>query len=134
MRNGWFHTGDLGYIAQGELYVTGRIKDLIIINGRNVHPQTIERAASTVEGVKKGSVAAFSRPGRLGEELVLAVETRGNDTARIISAIEVAVQEAILTKPVDIICIKPGSLPRTSSGKLKRYQVRQQYLTESLRS
>jgi fatty-acyl-CoA synthase len=132
MRNGWFHTGDLGYFAQGELYVTGRIKDLIIINGRNVHPQTIEWVASTVQGVKQGSVAAFSRTGLAGEELVLVVEARNDDITRIVSAIEVAVQQATLTKPADIVCIKPGSLPRTSSGKVKRHQVRQQYLTESL--
>jgi fatty-acyl-CoA synthase len=134
MRNGWFHTADLGYLAQGELYVTGRIKDLIILNGRNIHPQTIEWLACTVAGVKKGSVAAFSRPGQLGEELVLAVEARSSDTARITSAIEVALQQAILTKPADIVCIKPGSLPRTSSGKLKRSQVRQEYLREGFRS
>jgi fatty-acyl-CoA synthase len=130
MRDDWFHTGDLGYMADGELYVTGRIKDLIIINGRNIHPQTIEWATSTVEGVKKGSVAAFSRPGRRGEELVVVVEARSNDTAGMISAIENAVQRAILTKPADVVCIKPGSLPRTSSGKLKRHQVRQQYLRQ----
>jgi acyl-CoA synthetase (AMP-forming)/AMP-acid ligase II len=134
MRNGWFHTGDLGYLAQGELYVTGRIKDLIILNGHNIHPQTIEWLACTVEGVKKGSVVAFSRLGQLGEELVLVVEAWSRDTARITSAIEVAVQQSILIKPADIVCIKPGSLPRTSSGKLKRAQVRQQYLREGFRS
>ena len=132
MRNGWFHTGDLGYLAQGELYVTGRIKDLIIINGRNIHPQTVEWVTSAVEGVKRGSVAAFSRPGRNGEELVLVVEAKSNDTSEMISAIELAVHQAILTRPAHIVCIKPGSLPRTSSGKLKRHQIRQQYLAGGL--
>ncbi len=133
MRKGWFRTGDLGYLAQGELYVTGRIKDLIILNGRNVHPQTIEWLACKVEGVKAGCVAAFSRPGQAGEELVLVVEARSSDPARIVSAIQLTVQQAILAKPAEIVCIKPGCLPRTSSGKLKRHQIRQQYLANSLR-
>jgi len=131
-RNGWFRTGDLGYIAQNELYVTGRIKDLIILNGRNVHPQTIEWLAAGVEGVKTGCVAAFSRPGQSGEELVVVLETRSNDRAKIVSAIELSVQQAIFAKPAEIVCVKPGHLPRTSSGKIKRYQIRQQYLADSL--
>lgn len=133
LRNGWFHTGDLGYLAQDHLYVTGRIKDLIIINGRNIHPQTIEWAASSVPAVKKGSVAAFSRPGRSGEELVLVAEARACDTEHITAEIEAAVQQAIFTKPAEIVCVKPGSLPRTSSGKLKRHQVREQYLRHAPR-
>jgi fatty-acyl-CoA synthase len=133
LRDGWLRTGDLGYLAAGELYVTGRIKDLIILNGRNIHPQVVEWLASEVEGVRKGCVVAFSRPGQNGsEELVLVVEVRGANTGKLISEIGDAVQKAIFFKPADVICLKPGSLPRTSSGKLKRHQVRRQYLSSGL--
>lgn len=131
-RHGWFRTGDLGYVAENELYVTGRIKDLIILNGRNVHPQTIEWLAAGVDGVKTGCVAAFSRPGQFGEELVVVLETRSSDRGKIVSAIEHSLQEAILAKPAEIVCVKPGYLPRTSSGKIKRHQIRQQYLADNL--
>ena len=131
MRDGWLRTGDLGYLDAGELYVTGRMKDLIILNGRNVHPQVIEWLASDVEGVRSGCVAAFSRPGRTGEELVVVAETRG-DRAAAISKIEVAVVSGLFVKPADVVCVKPGSLPRTSSGKLRRHQIRKSYLSGSL--
>jgi len=132
-RNGWLRTGDLGYFADNELYVTGRIKDLIIVNGHNIHPQTIEWLAAKVAGVKKGCVAAFSRPGPQGEELVIVVEARTGDNTRMISEIAEAVQRAILIAPADIVCLKQDSLPRTSSGKLKRHQIRQRYLTDTAR-
>jgi fatty-acyl-CoA synthase len=133
LRNGWLRTGDLGYIADNELYVTGRIKDLIILNGQNIHPQTIEWLAAKVAGVRKGCVAAFSRPGQRGEELVIVVEARTGDNSKMISEIADAVQRAILISPADIVCQKQGSLLRTSSGKLKRHQIRQRYLTDTAR-
>jgi fatty-acyl-CoA synthase len=127
-RDGWLRTGDLGYLDEGELYVTGRLKDLIILNGRNIHPQAIEWLAGTVNGVRSGSVAAFSRPGSASEELVVVAETRG-DRAAVVGNIELAIQHGMLVKPVDIVCVKPGSLPRTSSGKLRRYEIRRSYLS-----
>jgi len=133
MRSGWLRTGDLGYLDAGELYVTGRIKDLIILNGRNIHPQAIEWLAADVESVRSGCVAAFSRPGRAGEELVVVAEARG-DRAAAICKIEEAIQRGMLVRPVDVVCVKPGSLPRTSSGKLRRHQIRKSYLSGSLRS
>ena len=68
-RDGWLRTGDLRYLMDGEVYVTGRMKDLIIINGRNIHPQAVEWSVAEVESVRKGNVVAFTRPGPSGEEL-----------------------------------------------------------------
>jgi fatty-acyl-CoA synthase len=131
-RDGWLRTGDLGYLYRGELYVTGRIKDLIILNGRNLHPQVVEWITSEVRGVRKGGVVAFSRPGDAGEELVIAVETNRRQVESMVAEIEDAVQRAIFTKPVEIVWLSPGSLPKTSSGKLQRYQVRQLYMRGEL--
>ena len=130
MRGDWFRTGDLGYLADGELYITGRIKDLIILNGRNVHPQEIEWIVSRVEGVRPNCVAAFSCPTINGEGLVIVLETREREHAAIEDRVEEAVFGATLSKPVGMICLPPSSLPRTSSGKLKRQQVRAQYLSQ----
>jgi fatty-acyl-CoA synthase len=125
---GWLRSGDLGYLADGELYVTGRIKDLIILNGRNIHPQTIEWVAAGVEGVRGGCVAAFSRPGAGGEELVVVAEAKG-DPAAIAEAISLVLRQNLLVQAADILCVKSGTLPRTSSGKLRRHLVRKNYLS-----
>jgi acyl-CoA synthetase (AMP-forming)/AMP-acid ligase II len=131
-RDGWLHTGDLGYVHDGEIYVTGRIKDLIILNGRNVHPQAIEWQVAEVEGVRKGNVVAFSRQGATSEELVIALETRGDDHAAIVSAVKKVVRKELGVPPADVVCLSPGSLPKTSSGKLQRRKTRQQYLIGKL--
>jgi fatty-acyl-CoA synthase len=131
-RGGWLHTGDLGYVREGEVYVTGRIKDLIILNGRNMHPQSIEWAAADVDGVRKGNVVAFSRPGASSEELVIALETRETDHEALMAAVKKAVRKEISVTPSDIVCLTPGTLPKTSSGKLQRRKTRQQYLAGSL--
>jgi fatty-acyl-CoA synthase len=127
-RDGWLFTGDLGYMMEGEVYVTGRVKDLIILNGRNVHPQSVEWAASSVEGVRKGNVVAFSRPAAHSEELVVALETRDTDTERIVQQVRQAIQRELALTVVDVVCLPPGTLPKTSSGKLQRNKTRTQYL------
>jgi fatty-acyl-CoA synthase len=129
-RNGWLRTGDLGYVSDDRLYVTGRTKDLIILNGRNLHPQEIEWAAAEVKGVR--AVAAFSRPGEQGEELVVVVESHVNNFEGLRVEIEEAIQRVILTKPADVVFVEPRSLSKTSSGKLKRNHIRQQYLENRL--
>ena len=91
--DGWLDTGDLGYWASGELYVTGRSKDVILKAGRNLHPQDIEMAVAEVEGIRKGCVAAFgtSDAAQGTERLVVAAETReGDASAR--ETLRVAVQ------------------------------------------
>jgi fatty-acyl-CoA synthase len=127
MRGDWLQTGDLGYMADGELYVTGRIKDLIILNGRNVHPQEIEWIVSKVDGVRPNCVVAFSCPTTTGEGLVVALETNEREHSELSERVEDAVFGATLSRPVEVVCLRPNSLPRTSSGKLKRQQIRSQY-------
>jgi acyl-CoA synthetase (AMP-forming)/AMP-acid ligase II len=126
--DGWLRTGDLGYILDGEVYVTGRVKDLIILNGRNLHPQAIEWVAAEIDGVRKGNVVAFSRPGAASEELVVVLETRAEDHADILAGVKKAVRGEVGIAPADVICLPPGSLPKTSSGKLQRRKTRAQYL------
>ncbi len=131
-RNGWLHTGDLGYVHDGQVYCTGRIKDLIILNGRNVHPQAVEWAAAEVDGVRKGNVVAFARAGSTSEEVVVVVETRADEHAPLVDAVKQAVRKEISVSPADVVCLPPGTLPKTSSGKLQRRKTREQYLTGTL--
>jgi len=133
-RDGWLHTGDLGFVRDGQVFITGRLKDLIIVNGRNVHPQAVEWTIADVDGVRKGNVIAFSIPGKAGEELICVVETkrREEDHAELIDNVKKAIQKDLSLAPRDIVCLRPGSLPKTSSGKLQRRKCRQQYLNGEL--
>ncbi|NOY26285.1 MAG: fatty acyl-AMP ligase [Oligoflexia bacterium] len=135
-QDGWLRTGDLGYVLDGEVYVTGRIKDLVILNGRNLHPQSIEWEVAQVEGVRKGNVVAFSRPGAASEELVIVLESRATKTEADRLALRQNVQKQVLRKmsvnPADIVIVDVGMLPKTSSGKLQRRKTRQQYLTHGV--
>jgi fatty-acyl-CoA synthase len=126
--DGWLRTGDLGYLHDGQLYITGRCKDLIIISGRNVHPQTIEWVAGEVPGVRRGAVVAFSKLGALGEEVVVACETSAADRDRVAAEVDYAVRRSHSLPHVEVVCLDPGGLPKTTSGKLKRQHVRQLYL------
>lgn len=128
----WLRTGDLGYLLAGEVFVTGRLKDLIILNGRNLHPQSIEWIVAEVEGVRKGNVVAFSRPGHDSEELVIALETKAEDTASLAEAVKHRVQREMGCSVSDVVCVAPGELPKTSSGKLQRRKTREMYLQGAL--
>lgn len=130
--NGWLKTGDLGFIHQGNLYITGRCKDLIILNGRNHHPQTIEWSVAEIEGVRKGNVVAFSKPGRESEELVLACETKDEYPADLAEQIKKAVADQLSLRVAEVVLLKVGQLPKTSSGKLQRRKTREQYLAGTL--
>ncbi len=122
-------TGDLGYMADGELYVTGRKKDLIILNGRNYDPQSIEWAAAEVPGVRPGCVGCFSVNGIQTEELIVVAERRPDVEAEgLVNAIRDRVKVALFLNPADIIILDKGLLPKTSSGKLQRAKTREQYL------
>ena len=133
-KDGWLHTGDLGFIRDGQVYVTGRIKDLIIVNGRNVHPQAVEWAAAEVEGIRKGNVVAFSVPGETGEELVVVCETKADETTHdeLREQVKRAVLRELSISASDVLFIKPGTLPKTSSGKLQRRKTRSEYMAGEL--
>jgi fatty-acyl-CoA synthase len=132
-RHGWLRTGDLAYFVDGELVMCGRIKDLIIVGGRNLHPQDIEAAASTVEGVRAGNVIAFGIEGRHGREsIVVVAECKATETESVRRKLVEAVREAVGVPPRDVVLVAPGSLPKTSSGKLQRSLCRARYLDEAL--
>ncbi|MEQ1503147.1 MAG: fatty acyl-AMP ligase [Myxococcota bacterium] len=130
-RNGWLRTGDLGFVQDRQVYVTGRIKDLIIVNGRNVHPQAVEWIVGEIGGVRKGNVVAFSVPGEIGEELVVVLETK-NPTDELVSEVRQAIQRELSLSTREILCLQTGTLSKTSSGKLQRRKTREQYLKGEL--
>jgi acyl-CoA synthetase (AMP-forming)/AMP-acid ligase II len=135
--DGWHRTGDLGYVADSELFITGRVKDLIIKAGRNIYPQEIEELAADVEGVRRGCVAAFAVPEpRNGTEaLVLVAETRATDEttrARITAEIMRRVNANAHVSPDVIRLVPPQSIPKTPSGKLRRGACRELYLGDAL--
>ncbi len=131
--DGWLRTGDLGYLTGGELVVCGRIKDVIILGGRNVYPQDVERAVADVNGVRAGNVIAFGTEGKRGREsLVVVAESKSDELEQIRAAVKSAVYDAVGIPPEDIVLVRPGSLPKTSSGKLQRALCRTRYLDAEL--
>ncbi len=132
---GWLDSGDLAYRASDELYITGRAKDLIIKAGRNLYPHEIEDVAGRVAGVRTGCVVAFGAPdARNGtERLVVAAEVRNPAEAKRISAdITRAVDEAMGMPPDVVELVPPHSIPKTSSGKLRRNETRRLFLEGKL--
>lgn len=126
----WLDTGDMGYFLGGEIAITGRAKDLIIINGRNIWPQDIEWAVEKVEGVRQGGVAAFSVDDGNGEKIVVVAERRGM-SAEALDQVHREVAKTIQTAagaPATVILAKPHSMVLTSSGKLSRAKVKQKFL------
>ena len=118
-------TGDLGFVLGGRLFVTGRAKEIIIKAGRNLSPHDIERVAAEVDGVRNGCVAAFARPNRETgtDDLVVAAEAVGDDPAqrgRIASGVRAGLLEVLGIKPDEIHVCGVGTLPRTTSGKIRR--------------
>jgi len=133
--DGWLHTGDLGYMADGQLFVTGRKKDLIIINGRNYVPQAIEWVVEEIPGIRRGNVVALSRPGPGGtEELVVVCEVRTEETAALRKAVVKRLNQELTLALGDLVFLQPGQLPKTTSGKLQRRKTLDRYVDGSLGS
>ncbi len=133
--DGWLRTGDLAYLVDGELVMCGRIKDLIIVGGRNVYPQDVERAVAEVDGVRAGNVIAFGVDGRQGKESIVVVAESRADTAEmspVRARVAEKVRAAVGLPARDIVLVAPGTLPKTSSGKLQRSLCRSRYLEEGL--
>lgn len=139
LAGGWLDTGDLGFLWRGELYLTGRAKDVVILRGRNHSPEEIERAVDPVPGVRTGcAVAASWLPEDAeGEELVLLVEARHGASAEEHAALPEACRAAVLGAmglAVDRLAVlAPGTLPRTSSGKLRRAEALRLFLAGELK-
>lgn len=119
-RAGALHTGDLGYLVDGDLYVCGRAKDLIIIRGANIYPQDIEWTVSEVPGVRRDNVVAFSVMRNGEEELVVAAEGNSSDAPALRESIARAVTEHHGLRVGHVAMVRVGSLPKTSSGKIQR--------------
>jgi fatty-acyl-CoA synthase len=132
--HGWLRTGDLGYVVNGELVVCGRIKDVIILGGRNVHPQDVERAIAQVDGVRAGNIIAFGTRGRRGREaLVVVAEARDSASGTDVrAAVSSRVRDVVGMPAEDVVLVRPGTLPKTSSGKLQRSLCRERYLGSEL--
>jgi 1-acyl-sn-glycerol-3-phosphate acyltransferase len=133
----WLESGDRAYIASGDVFITGRIKDMIIKAGRNIYPHELEELVGGVQGVRKGCVAAFPSTfgGASTERLVLLVETRLTDPSKI-EALRSRIVEVTKTQldiaPDEVVLAPPRTVPKTSSGKLRRSAARTLYESGSL--
>lgn len=122
--DGWLRTGDLGVLQGGQLHVTGRLKELVIHNGAKFHPYDIERAAADAAGSALAGAAAFSVPGGEREVLVLAVEVPEARWTGMERRVRGAVVDALGVRVDEVRLVRPGTLPRTTSGKVRRGEVR----------
>ncbi|MBZ4416105.1 fatty acyl-AMP ligase [Myxococcus sp. RHSTA-1-4] len=133
--DGWLDTGDLGFLAEGELYLTGRAKDVVIIRGANHAPQAFEEPLQAVEGVRTGCAVAlgFTPEGGQDEALLILAERAGEGGDEAVEErIRAAVVEATGVRPHTVRLLEPGTLPRTSSGKLRRSEALRRYLAGEL--
>ena len=125
--DGYLRTGDLGYLSRGELYVTGRIKDVVILLGQNYYPEDFEWAASRVAGVRAGRCAAFS-PAADADRIVIVVEpSEDADPGDVAVAVSNAIRDAVAILPVGVVVAAPGTVLKTTSGKLRRGAMRDAY-------
>ncbi|MCU1498895.1 MAG: putative fatty-acid--CoA ligase [Acidimicrobiales bacterium] len=130
--DGWFRTGDLAYLVDGELVLCGRIKDVIIVAGRNLFPEDVERSVAEIDGVRAGNVIAFGVAGRRREGVVVVAEATATDLGAVRGFVHARVRDVTGLAADDVVLVAPGSLPKTSSGKLQRSLCRDRYLGEAL--
>ncbi len=137
----YLRTGDLGFISEGRIYICGRSKELIIVNGRNYYPQDMEWEAGKVSGIRKGNIVAFGARDPRGverdrERVVIAFEVQESErlgqSARLVGEVRHVVQEGMGLTLDDVVALPPGALPKTSSGKLQRAKTRELYETGEL--
>jgi fatty-acyl-CoA synthase len=129
IRDGWLHTGDLGYLSGGELFVCGRAKDIIIVNGRKYHPQDLEWAVDTLGGVRRGRVVAFGavESGR-ADRVVIVVEPSGTVPADVLTdSIRRQIGDLFGLYVDDVAVVRSGTVGRTTSGKVQRAATKARY-------
>lgn len=137
LHDGWFATGDLGFVNGGELYLTGRTKDLLIVHGHNIMPDELERIADSVTGggglMRSAAFSIARGPG--GEEAVMVVETTENDPEKLAGIgreIRIRIGRAMGLPVADMVFVRRGRIPRTTSGKMQRGELRERYLDGTL--
>jgi len=137
----FLRTGDLGFVSERHVFICGRSKEIVIVNGRNYYPQDMEWEASKVAGVRKGNVVAFGARDPSGverdrERVVLAFEVQEPErlakASGLVTEVRKAVQEGMGLTLDDVVALPPGALPKTSSGKLQRARTRELYETGEL--
>jgi fatty-acyl-CoA synthase len=129
--DGWLRVGDLGYLADGEVWVTGRADEVVVLYGEKYHPEDIEWAASRATGLRPGACAAFSvRDGRPGE-FVLVLEP-DEPLGGLVDRASAAVAGAIGVAPATVLVVAPGTIPTTANGKLQRSRLRELYARGAL--
>jgi acyl-CoA synthetase (AMP-forming)/AMP-acid ligase II len=143
LQGGWLDTGDLGFWAEGELFISGRAKDLVIIRGGNHPPQEFESCLEGIAGLRPGCAVAlgFRPDGAAGEELLILAERSARSSAGAEAAADGALEEEIRQavvnrtgiRPHTVRLLEPGTLPRTSSGKMRRQEALRRFLTGELR-
>ena len=136
-QDGWVKTGDLGYLAEGELYLTGRVKDIIIKAGRNIQAEDVEDMVADVEGVRRGCIACFAVDDDTDgtEHLVILAESRTKspeERERLVRDIEKHVSRQLGLPPDRVEIVGPGSVPKTPSGKIRRSECRKRWLAGDL--
>jgi fatty-acyl-CoA synthase len=128
----WLVTGDLGYRVQGRLFVCGRVKDILIVRGRNYYPSDIEWSVSELPGVRRGNVVAFGIEVDGEEQLVICCEGAASDASAIREATYSCVSEQFGLAVYEVLVAPLASLPRTSSGKPQRRRTRQMFIDGTL--
>ncbi|MEV6594770.1 AMP-binding protein [Streptomyces acidicola] len=130
--DGWLRTGDRGYLADGELRVTGRLKDVLVVNGRTIDPTSLEWCVQELDGVREGGVVAFTRPARDTEEVVVVAECRPSDAVGLDRAVRAAVAGQLALAVGEVVAVRAGTIPRTTSGKPRRQETRRRHLAGQL--
>jgi fatty-acyl-CoA synthase len=129
IRDGWLHTGDVGYLSNGELFVCGRVKDIIIINGRKYHPQDLEWGIEDLAGIRRGRVVAFGTvDGGKADRTVIVVEPSGTVPADVLTdAIRRRIVDLYGLLVDDVVLVPRGTVARTTSGKVRRAATKLRY-------
>jgi fatty-acyl-CoA synthase len=128
-QDGWLRTGDRGFLVHGELHVSGRIKETILINGRNYYAHDIEESVQKLDGIKRSGIVAFGRPGSGSEQLVLIAESRSAIVKDALQRnLRATIRKRMGLSVADVVIVSHGTISRTTSGKIMRCALKQRYL------